>query len=61
MSAIASLSWWRFHFRFFDGAIKSAQLIEYLGALKRQIGKPLLIELHVLGANLTFNGIRQNG
>jgi transposase len=43
MSAVAGLSWWRFYFRFFDGAIKSEQLIEFLGALKRQIGKPLLI------------------
>lgn len=43
MSAIAGLSWWRFYFRFFDGAIKSAQVIEFLSALKRQIGKPLLI------------------
>jgi len=43
MSAIAGLSWWRFYFRFFDGPIKSAQVIEFLCALKRQIGKPLLI------------------
>jgi transposase len=43
MSAIAGLSWWRFYFRFFAGAIKSAQIVEFLGALKRQIGKPLLI------------------
>jgi transposase len=43
MSAIAGLSWWRFYFRFFAGAIKSAQIVEFLGALQRQIGKPLLI------------------
>jgi transposase len=43
MSAIAGLSWWRFYFRFFDGAIKSEQIIAFLAALKRQIGKPLLI------------------
>lgn len=43
MSAIAGLSWWRFYFRFFEGAIKSEQLIEFLKALKQQIGKPLLI------------------
>jgi transposase len=43
MSAIAGLSWWRFYFRFFDGAIRSEQLIEFLATLKRQIGKPLLI------------------
>lgn len=43
MSAIARLSWWRFCFRFFDAAVKSEQIIEFLGALKKQIGKPLLI------------------
>ena len=30
MSAVAGLSWWRFYFRFFDGAIKSEQIIEFL-------------------------------
>lgn len=43
MSAVAGLSWWRFYFRFFEGAIRSEQIIEFLSALKRQIGKPLLI------------------
>jgi len=43
VSAIAGLSWWRFYFRFFPGAIKSEQLIEFLAALHKQIGKKLLI------------------
>lgn len=43
MSAIAGLSWWRFYFRFFDGAIKSAQIVEFLTALMKHIRKPLLI------------------
>jgi hypothetical protein len=43
MSAIAGLSWWRFYFRFFDGAVKSEQVIEFLGPLKRQIARKLLI------------------
>lgn len=43
MSAVAGLSWWRFYFRFFDGAIGSAQIIEFLAALKRQIRHRLLI------------------
>lgn len=43
MSAVAGLSWWRFYFRFFPGAIKSEQIIEFLGALQRQIGGKLLI------------------
>lgn len=43
MSAIAGLSWWRFYFRFFAGAVKSEQIIEFLGALKRQIRQKLLV------------------
>jgi transposase len=43
MSAIAGLSWWRFYFRFFDGAIRTAQIIEFLSALCKHISKPLLI------------------
>ena len=43
MSAIAGLSWWRFYFRFFDSAIKSEQVIEFLAALKRHIARKLLI------------------
>ena len=43
MSAIAGLSFWQFYFRFFAGAIRSEQIIEFLGALKRQIKRPLLI------------------
>lgn len=43
MSAIAGLSWWRFYFRFFNGAIRSEQVIEFLSALRKQIAKPLLI------------------
>jgi transposase len=43
MSAIAGLSWWRFYFRFYAGAVKSEQIIEFLAALKRQIGRKLLI------------------
>ena len=43
LSAIAGLSFWQFYFRFFPGAIRSEQIIEFLGALKRQIKRPLLI------------------
>ncbi len=43
LSAIAGLSFWQFYFRFFPGAIRSEQIIEFLGTLKRQIKKPLLI------------------
>ena len=43
ISAIAGLSFWQFYFRFFPGAIRSEQIIEFLAALKRQIKRPLLI------------------
>ncbi len=43
LSAIAGLSFWQFYFRFFPGAVRSEQIIEFLGALKRQIKRPLLI------------------
>jgi transposase len=43
MSAIAGLSWWRFYFRFFEGAIRSAQIIEFLGALMKHIARPILV------------------
>lgn len=42
-SAIAGLSFWQFYFRFFPGAIRSEQIIEFLAALSRQIRRPLLI------------------
>lgn len=51
MSAIAGLSWWRFYFRFIPGAIKSEQIIEFLAALKRQIGKKLLIVWDSVGTH----------
>jgi len=43
VSAIAGLSWWRFYFRFFHGAIKTEQVIEFLGALRQQIKQRLLV------------------
>lgn len=43
LSAIAGLSFSQFYFRFFPGAIRSEQIIEFLAALKRQIRRPLLV------------------
>ncbi|MCW5235815.1 transposase [Verminephrobacter eiseniae] len=43
LSAIAALSLRQFYFRFFPGAIRTEQIIEFLGTLKRQMEKPLLI------------------
>jgi len=43
LSVIAGLSFWRFYFRFFPGSIKSAQIVEFLKALRTTIGRRLLI------------------
>ena len=43
LSAIAGLSFRQFYFRFFPGAIRSEQIIDFLSALKQQIERPLLI------------------
>jgi len=42
-SAIDALSLRQFYFRFFAGAIRTGQIIEFLGAPKRHMEKPLLI------------------
>ncbi len=38
LSAIAGVSFWRIYFRLFPGTIRAPQCIEFLKALKRQIG-----------------------
>ena len=43
LSVIAGISFRRFYFRLFPGAIKGPQIIEFLQALGRQIRKPLLV------------------
>src|ERR1022692_2657420 len=43
LSVIAGISFRRFYFRLFPGAIKGAQIIEFLHALGCQIRKPLLV------------------
>lgn len=43
LSVIAGVSFWSFYFRFFPGAIKSPQVVEFLKVLQRTIGKKLLI------------------
>jgi len=43
LSVIAGLSYWRFYFRFFPGSIKSPQIVQFLQALHRTIGRKLLI------------------
>ena len=43
LSVIAGASFVRFYFRFFPGAIKAPQIVEFLRALKASIGRKLLI------------------
>jgi transposase len=43
LSLIAGVTFWRFYFRFFRGAIKAPQIVEYLQALACQIKGKLLI------------------
>lgn len=43
LSVIAGITFTRFYFRLFPGAIKGPQIIEFLNALGRQIRRPLLV------------------
>ena len=43
LSVIAGITFRRFYFRLYPGAIKSPQIIEFLHALGRQIRRPLLV------------------
>lgn len=51
LSVIAGITYWRFYFRLFPGAIKSPQIIAFLDALKRQIGQRLLVVWDGLAAH----------
>lgn len=43
LSVIAGITFRQFYFRFFAGSIKSPQVVEFLKALRQQLGRPLLI------------------
>lgn len=43
LSVIAGVSFWRFYFRLFPGAVRAPQCVEFLKALKQHIGRKLLI------------------
>ena len=51
LSAIAGLTFWNFYFRVYPGTVKSAQVVEFLEALVRQINGPLLIVWDRLAAH----------
>ena len=43
LSAIAGITTWNFYFRLYPGTIKSAQIVEFLGHLRRHLRRKLLI------------------
>jgi transposase len=43
LSLIAGVTFWRFYFRFFHGAIKAPQIVAYLQALAQQIKGKLMV------------------
>ena len=51
LAAIADLTVWSFYFRLYPGTIKSAQVVEFLEALVRQIDGPLPIVWDRLAAH----------
>lgn len=52
LSAIAGLTFWRFYFRFFPGTVRSAQLVQFLQALRTQLrNRKLLIIWDGLGTH----------
>jgi transposase len=63
MSAVAGLTFHNFYFRLYKGSIKSAEVVEFLGALLRHIPGRLTIVWDGLSAhnsNITRGFIEQN-
>lgn len=48
---IAEITYWQFYFRFFPGAIRSPQIVEFLKVLRRQTPGKLLTIWHRLRAH----------
>ena len=51
---IAEITYWQFYFRFFPGAIRSPQIVEFLKVLRRQIPGKLLIIWDGLRAHRSY-------
>lgn len=51
LSVTAGIMYWQFYFRLFPGPIKGSQIIEFLKALRRQIGRKLPIVRDGLGVH----------
>ena len=43
LSAMAGMTFWNFHFQLFPNSIRSPQVIEFLGQLKRSVRRPVLV------------------
>lgn len=43
LSAAAGMTWWNFYFRLYQGAIRTPQVIDFLGHLLRQLRGKLLV------------------
>jgi transposase len=43
LSVIAGITWWRFYFRLYPGAVRAAEVVDFLGHLLRQLPGPLLV------------------
>ena len=55
LSMIAGLSFWNFYFRLYPGTIRTAQISDFLGHLRRQFRHQLLIVWDGLQAHRTQN------
>ena len=51
MSAVAGITFYNFYFRLYKGSVKSAEVVEFLGALMRHIPGPLTIVWDRLSAH----------
>ena len=56
LSAVAGLTFHDLYFRFYEGAIASQQVVEFLQALERHIDRPLLLIWDRLPAQLHLPG-----
>lgn len=43
LSIMAGVSWWEFYFRLYPRAVTGAEIVDFLGHLRRQIGSRLLV------------------
>ena len=43
LSAIAGMTFWNFYFQLFPNSVRSPQVIEFLGHLKRYLRRPVLV------------------